>query len=61
MEKEGFKEMHIIKDGKEIQKYNVRSYPDGREINVEDNFTVVNPAEEDGNVSQEVSEAKGLG
>ena len=41
VEKEGFKEIHIIKDGKAIQKYNVRVYPDGREVSVDDEFAVV--------------------
>ncbi len=41
VEREGFKEIHIIKDGRSIQKYNVRVYPDGREVNVEDEFAVV--------------------
>ena len=41
VEKEGFKEIHIIKDGKAIQKYNVRVYPDGREVSVDDEFAVL--------------------
>ena len=41
VEKDGFKEIHIIKDGKAIQKYNVRVYPDGREVSVDDEFAVV--------------------
>ncbi len=41
VEKEGFKEIHIIKDGRAIQKYSVRVYPDGREVSVDDEFAVV--------------------
>ncbi len=44
IDREGYREVHVIKEGKEIQQYNMQTYPDGSAIRPEDSFVVEHSA-----------------